>query len=131
MIQKTSLMAQRILQYRILLLSGHKGKKIHPTTIKVTIAQLDGGSKSHVFIGIKIFAYIRPVQCNDKFSMVAKPLQKFLACHHLKYIYVYNYTTLSIILYATEPKKHNHSKLYSNIIMNSENLELKISDGYK
>ena len=51
-------------QYRSLLLSGYKGKPLHPTTIKVTTAKLDGGSNSHVFTYTKLYSYIRPVQYN-------------------------------------------------------------------
>ena len=51
-------------QYGSLFLSGHKRKKIHSNTIKVTSAQLDLGSNPHMFTDIKLFAYIRPVQCN-------------------------------------------------------------------
>ena len=51
-------------QYCSWLLIGHKGKTLHPTTIKVTTSQLDGGSNSHVFTDIKLFAYIKPVQFN-------------------------------------------------------------------
>ena len=53
-------------QYGRLILSGQKGNTLHQTNIKVTTAKLDGGSNSHVFTKIKIFAYIRPVQCNVK-----------------------------------------------------------------
>ena len=51
-------------QYCSLLISGHKGKTLHPTTIKVITAQLNGESKSHVFTDIIIVSYIRPLQCN-------------------------------------------------------------------
>ena len=51
-------------QYRSWILSGNKGKKLHPTTIKFTTAQLYGGSNYHVFTDIKLFSYIIPVQCN-------------------------------------------------------------------
>ena len=40
-------------------------------------------------------------------------------------------TTISIILYDTEPTKTQSVKLQSNITMNSEMLELERSDGYK
>ena len=53
-------------QYRRLFLSEHKGKKLHPTNIKVTTAQLDVGSNSHTFTNIKIFTYIRTVEYNVK-----------------------------------------------------------------
>ena len=51
-------------QYRSWLLSGHKVNTLHTDTIKVTTTQLDGGSNSYVFTDIKLFSYIRPVQCN-------------------------------------------------------------------
>ena len=60
------------LQYRIWLLSGHKGGGNHPTTITVTTAQLDGGSKSHVLTDIKLLFYIRPVQFNVQIINVSK-----------------------------------------------------------
>ena len=40
------------------------GKILHATTIKVSTAQLNGESKSHVFTDIIILAYIRPILCN-------------------------------------------------------------------
>ena len=42
------------------------GNTLHPTTIPVSTAKLDGGSNSHVFTDIKMFIYIRPVECNVK-----------------------------------------------------------------
>ena len=42
-----------------------------------------------------------------KLSMIAKPLQKVLDFSLLKKQNKHNYTTLAIILYDTEPKKHN------------------------
>ena len=51
-------------QYGSWILSGKKGNTIHTITIKVTTAQLGGGSNYHLFVDIKLFAYIRPVQCN-------------------------------------------------------------------
>ena len=51
-------------QYRSWLLSGNKCNTLHPTTITVTTSQLDVGSNSHVFTNIKLFTYIRPVQCS-------------------------------------------------------------------
>ena len=66
-------------QYRSWPLSGHKVKKIHPTTIKVNTEQLDVGSNSHVFNNIKIFAYTRPVQFNVKIRNGNKAHAIFLA----------------------------------------------------
>ena len=43
-------------QYRSWLLSEHKEKTLHPTTIKVNTEKLDGGSNSHVFTYIKILS---------------------------------------------------------------------------
>ena len=63
---------ENFLQYRIWILSGHNVKKLHPTTIKVTTSQLYGGSNSHVSTNIKLFNYIRPVQCNVQILNVKK-----------------------------------------------------------
>ena len=53
-------------QYHRLLLNGHNGKTLHPTTIKFTTTQLYGVPNSHVLTDIKLFAYTRTVQCNVK-----------------------------------------------------------------
>ena len=64
------------IQYRIWLLSGHKGKTLNPTTIKVANAQLYGESNSHVFTNIKLFSYIRHVQCNVHIIFCSKDPEK-------------------------------------------------------
>ena len=63
-------------QYHSWLLIGHKGNTLNPTTIKVTTAQLVGGSNFHVFTDIKLFAYIRPVQCIVKLLNGSKSPEK-------------------------------------------------------
>ena len=63
-------------QYRSWIISGHKGKTLHPTTIKVTTAQLDGVSKYHVFADIKLSVYIVPVQCNVQILNGSKDPEK-------------------------------------------------------
>ena len=47
-------------------------EKFHPTIIKVTTEQLNGRSNYHVFNDIKLFAYIRPVQCPVQILHVRK-----------------------------------------------------------
>ena len=86
------------------------GNTLHPTTIKVTTAQLNVGSNYHVFTNITVFAYIRPVKCNVQILNDRKsPIQVF----GLVIIKIpkknHNYATLDIILYATKPTKHNES----------------------
>ena len=54
----------------------HKDKTLHPTNIKVTTAQLDGGSNYHVLTNIKLISYIRPVQCNVKILNIIKAPEK-------------------------------------------------------
>ena len=53
-------------QHRILLLSVHKGNTLHSTNTKVITAQLDVGSKYHLFTNITMFTYIIPVKFNVK-----------------------------------------------------------------
>ena len=54
------------------------GNTLHPTTIKVTTAQLNVGSNYHVFTNITVFAYIRPVKCNVQILNDRKsPIQVF------------------------------------------------------
>ena len=45
----------------------------------------------------------------NKLSMAEKPRQKFWHCHHKNTQNKHNYTSLSIILYSTEPTNYNHS----------------------
>ena len=83
-------------------------EKLHPTTTKTSTAQLDGGSNSHVFTGIKMFSYIRSVQYNAQMINDSKsPAKGFgLVIITIKKHY---YTTIAIILYPTKPTKHNNS----------------------
>ena len=53
-------------QYSSWFLSGHKVNTPQPTTTHISTAQLNIGSIYHVFTGITIFNYIRPVKCNVK-----------------------------------------------------------------
>ena len=51
-------------QYCSWFLSWNKGNKLHTTATKVSTAQLNGVSNSHVFTDVIMFTYIRPVKCN-------------------------------------------------------------------
>ena len=46
------------------IMSINCNKTFHPTTIKVSNAQMDVLSNSYLFTNITIFTYIRPVKCN-------------------------------------------------------------------
>ena len=85
MIQKTSLTNQRISPIPQLNTKWTQGQKCHPTTIKVIIAKLDGGSNSHVFNKIKLFAYIRPIQCNIQIINGRKAPAKGFGLFIMKY----------------------------------------------
>ena len=51
-------------QYPSWIISGHGGNTLQKNTNQVSTAQLDGGSKSHVFANITMFTYIRPEKWN-------------------------------------------------------------------
>ena len=76
---------------------------------KVITAQLYGGSNSPLFINITIFTYIRPVKLNVHTINGSKVPTRGFGIFIIKIPKKHHYTTLSIILYATEPTKCNQS----------------------
>ena len=98
------------LQYLSWLLSEHEGNTLKPTNNQFSTAQLGGGSKSHCFMYITIFTYIRTIKCKVQIINDSKsPANVFGLVILKKYKNKHYYTTLVIVLYATRPKKHNNS----------------------
>ena len=125
------MMSEYFFQYCSWLISGHKGKILHPTTIKVSTAQLIGESKSHVFTDIVIVSYIIPIQCNVQMINDSKAHAKGFGLVIIKIppktlVYPSGH---HIICHGNH--KTQSVKLNSNITMNSETLKLKLSDGCK
>ena len=93
-------------QYRSSILSGHKGNKLNPTTIKFITAQLDGESNSNVFTNITMFAYIRHVKCNVQFANVSKAPEKCFGLFIIKILK----TNINISLWLSYYMPQNQHK---------------------
>ena len=73
---------------------------------------MDGRSNSYLFTNIKMFAYIRPVQCNTQIINGSKyPAKGFGLFITAPPKNKHSYTTMDIILYVIESTKQNHSNL--------------------
>ena len=98
---------EHVFQYHSFIIIGRKVKTLKLITTQVIMAQLDGVSNYHVFVGITVFTYIRPVKCNVQISNGSKAPAKVFGLVVVTFQNNHHYTTLAIIIYTTKPTKHN------------------------